>query len=163
MSILPKASPALPAKSKESQQIALFYAVVLVGMAVAQLFSFEDFIKLVPAFNLPLGGLWPYAVAPLLVTAEVFALPFLLRMALSPAFRVVSMGMGWIVAGGWFLVSLWIVSTSQPVDTIGFFGTTVNLMPGWWAVYLSVAMGILAAWASWGLWPIKRRASKTKK
>lgn len=163
MSILPKASLALPAKSKESQQVATFYAAVLVVMAVAQLFSFEDFIKLIPTFDLPLGGLWPYAVAPLLVTAEVFAIPFLLRMALSPAFRIVSMVMGWAAAAGWFLVSLWVVSTAQPVDTVGFLGTAITLMPGWWAVYLSVAMGILAAWASWGLWPVGSRGAKTKK
>lgn len=159
MSILPKVTPALKPKSKESAQVALFYAVLLIVMSLAQLFTFEEFIELVPSFNLPLSGALPYLIAPLVVTAQVFALPFLLRMAVSPAFRWFSMGMGWLVAVIWLGISMWVVGTHQPVETIGFAGTVIDLLPGWWAVCISIAFGILAAWSSWGLWP----ATKTKK
>ncbi len=155
MSIFPKVTPALKPKSKESQQIAIFYAIILVIMAVAQLYTFEEFIVLVPSFNLPVGDALAAAIAPLIVTAEVFALPFLLRMAVSPAFRWFSMFLGWLVAALWLLITTWVVGTHQLVETVGFIGTVVDLMPGWWAVCISLSFAVLAAWASWGLWPAK--------
>lgn len=159
MSILPTPTPAPKPKTDLSKQIALIYAALLVIMAVTQLFSFEDFLNLVPSFNLPLPLALQHAMAPLLVASEVFALPFLLRMYLSPAFRWFSMFLGWLVAALWLFISIWVVSTGQSVETIGFIGTVAKLMPGGWAICMSIALAILAAWASWGLWP----ASKTKK
>lgn len=159
MSILPTPTPAPKPKTDLSKQIALIYAALLVIMAVTQLFSFEDFLNLVPSFNLPLPLALQHAMAPLLVASEVFALPFLLRMYLSPAFRWFSMFLGWLVAALWLFISIWVVSTGQSVETIGFIGTVATLMPGGWAICMSIALGILAAWASWGLWP----GNKTKK
>ena len=160
MSILPKATPAPKPKTKATFQISVLFAVLLVIMAVAQLFTFEDFVPLTLTYNLP--WLSPYLVAPLIVTAEVFAIPFLLRMSLSPAFRILSMFLGWLTAGLWFYISFWVVSTAQAVDTIGFLGTVGTFTPGWWAVCFSFALGILAAWASWGMWP-SFKFPKTKK
>lgn len=159
MSVLPKPTPALKPKTDTSKQIALIYAALLVIMAVAQLFSFEDFLQLIPTFHLPVSETFAQALAPVLVASEVFAIPFLLRMALSPAFRWFSMFLGWIVAALWLFITIWIVSTHQAVETIGFIGTVTNLMPGGWAICMSAAFAILAAWASWGLWP----AVKAKK
>ena len=159
MSILPKPAPAPKPKTDISKQIALIYAALLVIMSVAQLFSFEDFLQLVPSFNLPIGSGLSHALPAILVASEVFAIPFLLRMALSPGFRWFSMFLGWLVAGLWLFISSWVVMTHQPVETIGFIGTVTNLIPGGWAVCMSLAFAILAAWASWGLWP----ATKTKK
>lgn len=157
MSFFVKPTPAPTPKSSQVKQISILFAVLLVIMAVAQLFTYEEFIPLVATFNLPVGETLSYLVVPLLIVCEVFALPFLLRMSLSPAFRFVSMVSGWFVAIIWFLMTLWIVSTSQAVETIGFVGTVATLIPGWWAVLFSVALGILAAWASWGMWPIKTK------
>lgn len=156
MSVFPRATPAKAPKTDAVKQTAVLYAVFLIIMAISQLFTFEAFIKLVPQFNLPLSGAAPYAVAPLLVAAEVFAVPFLLRMQLSPAFRVFSMLLGWCVAAGWFAISAWVVATAQSVETVGFLGTLASLTPGWWAVLLSLAFGVLAAWASWGMWPLPK-------
>src|SRR5690606_29389792 len=103
-----KAVPAQQPRTKESSQIALLYAVILVIFAVGQLFTFDKFIELVPSFQLPLGEVLQFAVAPLLVMAEVLALPFLLRMTLSPAFRWLSMVCGWLVAGLWTGISTWV-------------------------------------------------------
>ena len=153
MSIFVEATNPPKAKTKQAKQISLLYALILVVMAVSQLFTFEDFITLVANFNLPLPDALAFVVAPLLIVCEVFALPFLLRMRLSPAFRGVSMVAGWIVPLKWFFITVWVVSTNQSVETVGFLGTIGNLVPGWWAVLLSTALGILAAWSSWGLWP----------
>ncbi|MDB5162743.1 MAG: rane protein of unknown function [Candidatus Saccharibacteria bacterium] len=156
MSILVKSTPAPKPRSKESSNIAIFFAAVLVLMAVAQLFTFEDFLPFIQSLNLPLSDNGVYSVAPILIFAEIFAVPFLLRMRLSPAFRFVSMLLGWLAVGIWLFISVWILVANVDVETIGFLGTVVDLTPGWWAVFISLALGVLAAWSAWGLWPGKR-------
>lgn len=156
MSIFVTATAPPILKTERVKHISLLYAVLLVVMAVAQLYTFDTFIELVANFNLPLGEAFAFAIAPLLVVFEVFALPFLLRMKLSPAFRVVSMVCGWLVALMWLFISLWLVTTYQPVETVGFLGTVGTLAPGWWAVLISASFGVLAFWTSWGMWPLAR-------
>lgn len=156
MSILPKASTATPAKTNESKQVAVVYAVILVVFALAQLYTFDEFIGLIPSLGLPISEGVAYALAPIIVAAEVFALPFLLRMKLSIGFRWFSMVMGWLVAALWLFITLSVAVHGTGAETIGFLGTAVNLIPGWSTVMVALAMGILAAWASWGLWPAKR-------
>lgn len=153
MSILPKPTPAYAPKTDTVKQIALIYAALLVIMSVTQLFTFEDFLALIPQYHLPINTALETALAPVLVAAEVFAIPFLLRMALSPAFRWFSMFLGWLVAALWLAITLWIVTTAQSVATTGFTGTVGMFPPGWWAVCMSVAFVLLATWASWGMWP----------
>jgi len=162
MSILATPIAPSPVKTKESKKISIFYAAILIVLAVTQLFTFEEFIEVFANMNLPGGGATGYVVASLIVFAEVFAIPFLLRMYLSTAFRVVSMVLGWLVAALWFCVSLWIVTTAVPVSTIGLLGTVVDVMPGLWAILISACFGILAGWSSWGLWPFRRPAAKKK-
>lgn len=157
MSLLPKPIDAPVPRTKNVKTIATFYAGVLAVFAIAQLFTFENFLELFVSFDFPWGRPFAYFSAALLVTAEVFALPFLLRMSLSKAFRWMSMAFGILAAVIWVKVSLWLVIFDSPVDTVGFLGTAVNVMPGWWAVFVSVALGILAIWSVWGLWPGKRK------
>ena len=162
MSILATPTAPIPVKTKESKKISIFYAAILMVLAVTQLFTFEEFLEVYAGMNLPGGGATGYVVASLIVFAEVFAIPFLLRMYLSITFRVVSMVLGWLVAVVWFLVSLWVVTTAAPVPTIGFLGTVVDVMPGLWAILISACFGILAGWSAWGLWLFGRPAAKKK-
>lgn len=156
MSMFVKATPAPRAKSLQVKQISILYAVLLTGMVVAQLFTFDTFIALTASFELPIPGVLPYAIAPALVVFGVFALPFLLRMTVSPAFRVVSMLCSWLAALSWLVITVWLVTTRQVVETVGFLGTIGQLSPGWWAVLFSIALCIVAAWSSWGMWPLGR-------
>lgn len=156
MSIFVKTTIAPKPRTKEAKQVSLFYAGVLVVFVVTQLFTFDTFIELVPAFNLPLGPMMTFAVAPLLVASELFAIPFLLRMQLSVAFRWLSMMLGLLVSVMWVGITAWIAVTQPAVSTVGFLGTLFDLVPGWWAVFIALALVILAAWSSWGLWPDKR-------
>lgn len=157
---LPKPTVAPLPRNKDVWRISLFYAVILTVMAVAQLFTFDHVTELFIGFDLPGGEAVAYFLASFIVATEVLALPFLIRMPLSPAFRWVSMVAGWAAAVVWLKVTIWLAVTEPIVDTVGFLGTAVNMMPGWWAVFISLAMVILAAWASWGMWPGKRIASK---
>ena len=157
MSLLPIATVAPKAKTKDVTRIAIFYSVILVIFALCQLFTYEDFLQLMVSFNLPGGTPFTYFLTSLLVVAEVFALPFLLRLPLSRAFRWFSLGCGWLVPIIWLFVTVVVAMNNSTADNIGFLGTVVSIMPGWWAVFISTAFFILAAWASWGLWPGKTR------
>ena len=163
MSIFVRALVADKPKTRDSQRIAIFYAVILVVMAVAQLFTFDEFLNLFIDFGFSSDERVAYSLAAFLVTAEVFALPFLLRMSVSPAFRWVSMVCSWLVAVVWFALTVWLAMNDGTTDNVGFIGTVADIMPGWWAVFMSIAFGVLAAWASWGLWPQKIRAKKLMK
>lgn len=160
MSFFVQPTPAPAPRTEASKQIAIVYAGFLVLMAVGQLVTFEKFILLVESFWLPGGMPTAYLFAAGIVITEVFAVPFLLRMSLSPAMRVVSMILGWIVPAVWLLVSLWLLLTVNAVTSVGIFGASVPLTPEWWVVWYVVALGVLATWASWGLWPFGRATQK---
>ncbi len=156
MSIVAKPTKAPQPRSEASKQISIVYAGLLVVMAVAQLYTFESFLELLQGMELPVSAGVSVALGSIIVVREVFALPFLLRMSLSKAFRYVSMFLGWLTAALWLFITTWVVAANAPVETVGFLGTLVELIPGWWAVLISLAFGVLAAWSSWGLWPGKR-------
>lgn len=163
MSIFVLSTPAPLPKTNRVASIAILYAAFLTVMALGQLYTFDDFIALIGTFELPLPNALTYAIGPVLIACEIGAIPFLLRMRLSPAFRVVSMLLGWIVALIWFLFTLWASISNAPITTVGFLGTVGNLTHGVWAILLSIALGVLAAWASWGMWPFITKKSKRKK
>lgn len=157
MSILATPTPAPKPRSKDVPRIAFLYALIILAMVVTQLFTFDTFLELIASFGLPFGEQFTYFTGALIVITEVFALPFLLRMPLSKAFRWVSMVCSWIVSLIWIKLTMWIVITEQPVDNVGFLGTLVGLIPGWWAIFVAISLAILAGWASWGMWPGKRK------
>jgi hypothetical protein len=157
MSIFVQATDAGKPKTKNVKTIALLYAVIILVFAVAQLFSFEDFLTLLDSFGLPGGSTNAQILAAVIVISEVFALPYLLRMRLSLAMRVVSMVCGWLVALIWLCLSLWVMLSVNAISNIGFLGDVMPLTPGWWTVFFSAALGILASWAAWGMWPLARK------
>jgi len=163
MSILVQTTVAPAVKTKNVSKIAIVYAVILVGMVVTQLFTFDEFLKLLSVFDLPGGVRYAHFIGAFLVTAEVLALPFLLRMQLSPAFRVVSMILGWAVALIWTKLTVWLLIQDSYINNVGFLGTVVNLILGWWAVFFSIALGILAGWSSWGMWPVQQKTKRVSK
>lgn len=156
MSIFVKALPASEPRSTTVKVVAIIYAAVLVVMAVSQLFTFEEFTAHMQQLKLPLGEFGSYALAPLIVVAEVFAIPFLLRMTLSPAFRYVSMFLGIVAASLWLFISLSLTLVASTVENVGLLGTLVNLAPGWLTVLLSLALFVFAVYSAWGLWPNKK-------
>ena len=162
MSIFPTVTTAPTPKTKDAKRIALFYAIIIVVFTVAQLFTYDEFPALIISFGLPGGEQFSIFLTALLVSVEVFALPFLLRMPLSKAFRYFSMGCGWLVALIWLFITTNLALQDGVVDNIGFLGTVVSIMPGWWAVFVSVGLAIVATWSSWGMWPGALKASAKK-
>lgn len=157
MKLLASVSNPTKPKTANSKTIALMLAGVFVIFAVTQLFNFDEFIKIVFTYGIFNDEITSKIKAVLLVVAEVFALPFLLRMRVSWLMRIVSMVCGWLVILFWLVVCVWLVIGKSNVVDIGFLGGIVELMPGWWAVLLSLGLGILSAWASWGMWPVRAK------
>ncbi|MFZ1249933.1 MAG: hypothetical protein WAR37_00570 [Candidatus Microsaccharimonas sp.] len=151
-----KATEAPHPKTKESAQVAILYAGILVVFSLAQLFTFEEFTQIILSYNLPFSQTVNFALGPLVIACEVFAVPYLLRMRLSVAFRWLSMVLGWIVPTFWIFTSVWLVSTNTSASTVAFVGSLGQLTPGYWAIAVSLALAIVAAWSSWGLWPKKQ-------
>jgi len=145
--------------SNVAKIIAWVYAALLVIMLVAQLIAYEDFTPLISANYLatsPYGG--AAAISGLLVFAEVFALPFLLRMALSPLMRWFSMVCGLAVAGIWLKLTIGaVVSKNHFIDNYGLLGSKVPLHSGTVAIMISLVLLVLAIWSAWGLWPARKK------
>jgi hypothetical protein len=124
-------------------------------MAVAQLFSFEDYGSVFAGMWLPGGADMASLYAAVIVILEVGAVPFLLMMFLSRAMRVLSMMAAWAAVIFWFVVTVAQNGSKHIIANDGMLGATVPLPVGWWAVLFSIALGIMAAWAAWGMWPLK--------
>lgn len=157
MTFFVSASSAPKVKTQNSKIIAIFYAVILTVFAVTQLFWFQDMPGVYESFGF--SAVAAVAISGGVAALQVLAIPFLLRMRLSIAFRYLSMAAGWLVAIFWFGIALFLVITMKPVATIGMLGAHTPIMPGWWAVFINLALIIMAVWASWGMWP----SSSTKK
>lgn len=157
MSFFVKTTEPPEPRSKDAKTVATAYAVILTVMLVAQLFTFDGFLLLLLDLQLPGDEVGAYLTAAVTAVSQLFALPFLLRMRLSPAFRWISMVSGWLAALLWVFLTLWQAVTQPLTETVGFLGTAVTVIPGWWAVFVAIALGLLAAWASWGMWPERRR------
>lgn len=157
MNIFSKATLPKPPKTADSVRAAYLYAAILAIFALGQLFTFNEFLALFTGFGVIGGDNVARLMGGIIVICEVFALPFLLGMRLNKFFRTTSMVMGWIVAAGWLKIAIWLNIFQSSSTNIGFLGTKVPLIPGWWAVSFVLALCILAAWASWGLWPGKRK------
>jgi hypothetical protein len=146
-------------KTKNTRTVSIAFAAVLVVMAVAQLFTFEKFPHVISQMWLPYSEL-SSVYAAFIVTFEVAALPFLLSMRLSPAMRAVSMVAGWLSVLVWLAVALWENLSGNVTANGGFLGDTLSLPVGWWNVLFCIALGVMAAWASWGMWPLIRKTAK---
>jgi hypothetical protein len=149
-------SPSHP-KTKNVRTISIALAGVLATMAVAQLFTFEKFPDVIQQMWLPGGEAIATVRAALIVVFEIGAIPFLLFMRLSPAMRFVSMVSGWLAIMAWMGASLWQNISGGVIANSGLLGATVRLPVGWWNVLFCLALGILAAWVAWGMWPLKVR------
>ena len=154
MSILVSATAAPRFKTKNIQAISLFLAGLLASLALLQLFTFERYPeRLVSIDILPNVAL---LLATLIVVAEVLALPFVLRMRLSPAFRVVSMCMGWLATAILLVLAIIENFTAQGGND-AVFGATFSLPIGGWVICMTLALGVLVAWTSWGMWPFSSK------
>lgn len=154
MSIFVSATNAPRVKTKNIRSVSILLAGILTILAVSQLFSFEDFpTRLV---NIGIAPLYAPILATFIVITEVLALPFVLGMRLSFAFRVVSMACGWLAAAKLLAIAV-LENILAPSGEDAVFGATLPLPVGLWSSCAAFALCVLVAWTSWGMWPLKAK------
>jgi hypothetical protein len=157
MSFFVKATQAPVTKTLRIRLIAIVYAAFIAVFAVCQLVTFVDFSNVIHSFWLASGEALGRLVPALIIVIEIGSLPFLLRMRLSPAMRVISMICSWLFAVMWIKISIWILISVNAVHNIGFLGNLVPIMPGLGTFLVSILFAVLAVWISWGMWPRHRK------
>lgn len=150
-----KALPPEPPKTKDSQKVALFLGIILAVMAVCQLITLPKFIEIIYSFNLFPTYSDASAFSATLVIFEILAVPFLLRLKLSPGFRATSMIMGWLAILAWLFLSFWMYFESSGIaNQSGLFGGVIPILIGPWVITFTGILAVSVTWASWGLWPL---------
>lgn len=152
--VLAKAIPAGEPRNETAKKVAWVYATVLVLLALAQLYAFEKFIPLIQSYGLPGGEVAATLLAAVIVTSEVFAVPFLLRMPLSPLMRHCSMVCGLLAAGLWLALGLLAVANGS-LENTAILGAKVDT-PALLHAVIAALMVALAMWSALGLSPRTR-------
>lgn len=153
---LATAEKATAPQFKMATVVAWVYAAVLVLMVVSQLFAFEDFIPLISGYGEPGGHGTAVLLSSLIVFTEVFALPFLLRMPLSPLMRWVSLACSLLAPAIWVKLAI-CAMMSGIVANSGLTGSALSIPTGFPALAVSLVVAILAIVSAWGLWPRGRK------
>jgi hypothetical protein len=161
MSLLVQSTPATLPDAVRVKLASVLLAAVFTILAVAQLYSFEDFPGVIASFWLP-GDVPDQLVAALLVALEVLAIPFLLFMRVSPAMRIASMLAGWVVVVGWLAIALWINLTINVVTNSGVLGETIPVAPGWWMIAFFAVLAVMMGWVSWQMMPVRAATSSSQ-
>lgn len=160
MSIFVKSTEAKKPKLESSKWAALLLAGILIIMLVGQLFTFEKFPTVLQSLGFFSSEESSRIVSSLIVIFELAALPFLLRMRLSPLARICSMTAGWSALLYWLLTSIFLNATLNISDNSGVLGDTIAIPVGAWMITFFMALGVLHGWASYGMWPFSRSAKK---
>ena len=106
-------------------------------LAVAQMVSFEDFVEALRSYNLGSERL-TVAVAVAVITLEVFAVPFLFRLSLSPAARFVSALFALLLPLAWTVLTVHAFLAGVSPRNAGYFGEFLPVHVGALALVLDL-------------------------
>lgn len=152
--VLAKAVPAAEPRSETVKKVAWLYAAILVVMTLGQLYAFEKFIPIIQEYGLPGGEATATLVAAVIVIVQVFALPFLLRMPLSPLMRLCSLVFSVLAPVIWLTLSIVGLGATN-IDNAGILGEKVDVPVVLQAAMVAV-LAVLAGVSAWGLAPRKK-------
>lgn len=110
-------------------------ALVLVSMALIHLYRIDTFIPILDT-ALPGGGVAASLISLLIVLSEIFAIPFALRMRLSPLAHLVSGALLVLAPLWWVLIDIWTMSLANTTGQLGEFANAPSTL---WLVLLNVA------------------------
>ncbi len=120
MIILPKAvNPPKPIKPY-ALVLGRVAAVILVILALVQLFRIDTFLPILDEF-LPGGTGTASFVGLVIILGEVFAVPFALRMKLSPLAHLVSGALLTLAPLWWLLIDIWTFGLTDNTGQLGQF------------------------------------------
>lgn len=133
-----------PIRSRTILYISYALGLGTAAMAVAQMVSFEEFIEAFRQYKFGNETL-TVAIAIGIITLEVFAVPFLLRLSLSRAARFVSAGFALLLPYAWTALTVHAFVANATVDNAGYFGGFLRLHVGTFALIFDLAWMIVTA------------------
>ncbi len=125
-----------------------------VGLAVAQMVSFEEFIEALRSYHIA-GERGTLVLAIVLLAIEIYSVPFWFRMALSPLARSASALFAFLVPYVWMLLLIAGFLTNSDVQNAGYFGGFIRIPLGAgmaltlalvWMTLVTVSFGPLGGW-----------------
>ena len=136
-----------PPKTRQALGVPLGWvcAIAMIVMALIHLFRIDTWLPLLNG-ALPGGMMTASLVGALIVIFEVLAVPFLLRMKLSPLMRVVSGFAVALVPLAWLLIAIWGLGFSYSTTQLASFISTPS---SWWLILFN------AVWLGFNLWVLR--------
>lgn len=120
-------------------------AVIMTMMALIHLFRIDTLLPLLDKI-LPGGGVVAALIGASLLVVEVFAVPYLLRMKLSPLMHLKS-GLDAVLAPlTWLLISIWALGVPHSTAQLGEFVETPS---NWFLITIN------AVWLGFNLWTLR--------
>lgn len=124
---------------------ALALGVLYLGVAIAQLFTYEKFSGVIQSFGLPGGVVVANILAVLLPLAACAALPFLLSMRIDSRLRAISRTAVLATPSLWLVIAVWLnFAPNASKLNAGIFGATIPTDVGLWVI----AFTLLWVWAA---------------
>lgn len=153
--IFPKAVKAPKLVKPYGPLLGYIAAGVLAVFAILHLFRIDSFV---PILNdtLPGGTGAASTFVVVIVLAEVFALPFLLRVKLSPLAHIVSGFLAILAPLMWTLLSIWSYGTEFSVGQLGEFA---HVSATWYVIVLN---GVWLSFNFYTLWALGYNNLKVK-
>lgn len=137
-----------PETVTDRRHLVVVYAlkVLLLVMALLQLVSFEAFAQTLATTGVASmqGGV---LLAVTLLALEIFSLPFLLRLWLSPLTRAISAVCVLLVPAIWLALILQTTFRTDRLENLGLFGSFIEVPSGGLALGIGVLLALLAVWS----------------
>lgn len=131
--------------------VTIGYAVVLTVMSLAQLFTLEDVIPMVEEYWFPGGAGAATLFVGVVVTAQVFSLPYLLRMQVSPLFRLFGAVLSFVAPLMWLGAAVYALASDRVLANGGMFGEKLVVPADASQVAIATVLVILAVASAYGL------------
>lgn len=144
-----KATPAPQPTNRALLWVPYLLAALTTVMLLGQLLSFERFVPVIGSYFLPGSDFVTRLAAASIVLSELFALPFWLRMNLSPLARVASMVSGFVFVAIWTFLGVWALVNNLTLANCGCFGAFLPQPFGWWVLLENTVLLGLIAWAAY--------------
>lgn len=122
-------------------------ALLLIAASLLHLYRIDTFIPLLDAV-LPGTASFATIAGLIIILSEVFAIPFALRMNLSPLGHFVSGTLMVLAPFWWVLVSLWTLGIASSTAQLGEFIAVPSTIP---VLALNIALVIFAYWTLYAL------------
>ena len=132
--------------------VSIAYAAVLALMSLLQLFSLEEFVPIIQDYALPGGVGTATLFACGVITAQVFSLPYLLRMAVSPLFRLLSCVLSFVAPLLWFGVGIYALAADRVLENGGMLGEKLPVATDGVHIILALLLIVLAVASAYGLY-----------